>query len=206
MWVSECMVLLKIPCQLIFVVCHIQSISLCLFSNVWRYVGAITGLLSFFMFLPGIFNEYTVDKTSNQDNQLKEPKKISSKGSRHNPKSIVREFSTVSFTGPPPLETKKSVALLSIAETPIAQNKSFWGRLRTKWKPFFFLLCKSYWKPNKLTHIFIFRIRETRGTANHHLLVLNLCWTDQLHYGWNVSNYCVEWSLYVYSLISNIES
>ena len=86
------------------------------------------------MFLPGIFNEYTVDKTSSQDNQSKKHNKISSKGSRHNPKSIVREFSTVSFTGPPPLETKKSVALLSIAETPIAQNKSFWGRLRTKIK------------------------------------------------------------------------
>ena len=91
------------------------------------------------MFLPGIFNEYTVDKTSNQDGQSKNPKKISSKGSRHNPKSIVREFSTVSFTGPPPLETKKSVALLSIAETPIAQNKSFWGRLRTKIKNKLFL-------------------------------------------------------------------
>ena len=102
------------------------------------------------MFLPGIFNEYSVDKTSSQDNQSQKHNKISSKGSRHNPRSIVREFSTVSFTGPPPLETKKSVALLSIAETPIAQNKSFWGRLRTKIKTDFFLidglviLCKSY--------------------------------------------------------------
>ena len=94
------------------------------------------------MFLPGIFNEYTVDKTSSQDNQSKKHNKISSKGSRHNPKSIVREFSTVSFTGPPPLETKKSVALLSIAETPIAQNKSFWGRLRTKIKKKLFIISR----------------------------------------------------------------
>ena len=135
-------------CSILFLVCYIQSFSFYLFFNVWRYVGAITGLLSFFMFLPGIFNEYTVDKTSSQDNQSKKHNKISSKGSRHNPKSIVREFSTVSFTGPPPLETKKSVALLSIAETPIAQNKSFWGRLRTKWKPFFFFLINCHYYAN----------------------------------------------------------
>ena len=131
---------------------YIQNYSFCLSSNVWRYVGAITGLLSFFMFLPGIFNEYTVDKTSSQDNQSKTPKKISSKGSKHNPKSIVREFSTVSFTGPPPLETKKSVALLSIAETPIAQNKSFWGRLRTKMKNnfFFFIIMQIILKTKQI--------------------------------------------------------
>ena len=46
-----------------------------------------------------------------------------------NPKDLVREFSKVSFTGPPPLATRKSEALLSITEDPAIEDKgkSFWG-------------------------------------------------------------------------------
>ena len=47
-----------------------------------------------------------------------------------NPKDLVREFSKVSFTGPPPLSTRKSEALLSITEEPVTEDKgkSFWGK------------------------------------------------------------------------------
>ena len=80
------------------------------------------------MFLPGIFTEYTIDDTKNGDSKTQPAPR---QESLTNPKELVREFSKVSFTGPPPLSTRKSEALLAIAEEPVVEEKgkSFWGNL-----------------------------------------------------------------------------
>ena len=80
------------------------------------------------MFLPGIFNEFTVDPAATNEENKATTEKALTKENKHDPKSIVREFSTVSFTGPPPLETRKSVAkLFPVPEDPVVENKSFWS-------------------------------------------------------------------------------
>ena len=93
------------------------------------YVGAITGILSFIMFLPGIFTEYTIEDTKNGKTKSSNGH-VPRQESLTNPKALVREFSKVSFTGPPPLATRKSEALLSITEDPAVEEKgkSFWGK------------------------------------------------------------------------------
>ena len=78
------------------------------------------------MFLPGIFTEYTIDDGKNGKAKIEQAPR---QESLTNPKDLVREFSTVSFTGPPPLSTRKSEALLAITEQPAVEEKgkSFWG-------------------------------------------------------------------------------
>ena len=80
------------------------------------------------MFLPGIFTEYTIDDGKNEKAKVEQAPR---QESLTNPKDLVREFSTVSFTGPPPLSTRKSEALLSITNEPVVEEKgkSFWGNL-----------------------------------------------------------------------------
>ena len=81
------------------------------------------------MFLPGIFTEYTIEDTKNGKSNTP-TEQCPRQESLTNPKDLVREFSKVSFTGPPPLSTRKSEALLAITEEPIAEDKgkSFWGK------------------------------------------------------------------------------
>ena len=81
------------------------------------------------MFLPGIFTEYTIEDDGKEDRKTP-MENLTRQGSKHNPKEIVRVFSTVSFHGPPPLETRKSQALLSLTsqESSGAQKTSFWGK------------------------------------------------------------------------------
>jgi hypothetical protein len=98
------------------------------YNILFRYVSAITGILSLIMFLPGIFTEYTIEDDAEEDR--KTPlEDLTRQESTHNPKEIIRVFSTVSFNGPPPLETRKSQALISLASNgnSVPQTKSFWG-------------------------------------------------------------------------------
>ena len=78
------------------------------------------------MFLPGIFTEYTIDDGKNGKTKIEQAPR---QESLTNPKDLVREFSTVSFTGPPPLSTRKSEAMLAINKEPVVEEKgkSFWG-------------------------------------------------------------------------------
>ena len=80
------------------------------------------------MFLPGIFTEYTIEDTKNGKTNSSNGH-VPRQESLTNPKDLVRQFSKVSFTGPPPLTTRKSEALLSITEDPAIEDKgkSFWG-------------------------------------------------------------------------------
>ena len=80
------------------------------------------------MFLPGIFTEYTIDDGKNEKAKVEQAPR---QESLTNPKDLVREFSTVSFTGPPPLSTRKSEAMLSITKEPVVEEKgqSFWGNI-----------------------------------------------------------------------------
>ena len=86
-------------------------------------------MLSFLMFLPGIFTEYTIEDDNKEDKNTP-MENLTRQESKHNPKEFVRVFSTVSFNGPPPLETRKSQALLSLTsqENSAAQTTSFWGK------------------------------------------------------------------------------
>ena len=90
------------------------------------------------MFLPGIFNEYEVEDVPNE--MKKTPmNNVTRQGSTNNPKDLVRVFSTVSFNGPPPLETRKSQALITLTsqEKPNEEKTSFWGQyLFFKYKQF----------------------------------------------------------------------
>ena len=80
------------------------------------------------MFLPGIFTEYTIDDGKDGKAKIEQAPR---QESLTNPKDLVREFSTVSFTGPPPLSTRKSEAMLSITKEPVVEEKgqSFWGNI-----------------------------------------------------------------------------
>ena len=89
-------------------------------------MGATTGVISLIMFLPCIFKEYTIEDNKEEEEIVTHS--LSTKKIKVNPKSIMREFSTISFTGPPPLETQKSVALLTIPEKPTSKTMSFWGK------------------------------------------------------------------------------
>lgn len=75
------------------------------------------------MFLPGIFNEYILEESVNEEpvikNELMKAKSTT--------KYLIREFSTISFTGPPPLRTQKSV-VLPTASVNLIPKTSFWGK------------------------------------------------------------------------------
>ena len=79
------------------------------------------------MFLPGIFNEYMIENHNNDENV--QTNDVGTKESKLKARNLMRGFSTVSITGPPPLETKKSVALL-ISEKSSEKKMSFWGKFK----------------------------------------------------------------------------
>ena len=96
------------------------------------------------MFLPGIFTEYTIDDTKNGKSKTPTDP-YHRQESLTNPKDLVREFSKVSFTGPPPLSTRKSEALLAITEEPEDKRKSFWGKCPfLNMDKILFIIGKSY--------------------------------------------------------------
>ena len=87
------------------------------------------------MFLPCIFEEHMADagpvrKQEKDEEAIAEGIVIDENDKMFPSRYLAREFSTLSFTGPPPLQKQQSVVLptLAIAESN-NKTKSFWGKL-----------------------------------------------------------------------------